>query len=792
MRPPDRLVAALAAGYTVHERIGEGGAATVWRATDTRHSRTVAIKVLKGDVAASLGIDRFLREIETIAGLQHPHVLPLFDSGAVEGLVYYVTPLIDGPSLRERIADQGPLPIQEALSLSEQIGAALTYAHGKGLVHRDIKPANVLLSSGRAVLADFGIATALAEAGGERLTATGVSIGTPEYMSPEQIEGSDVDPRADLYSLACVVFEMLTGEPPLTGRTAQSIFARRLTESPPSARVRRETVPDSVDRALTRAMSRHPVDRQASVDAFIADLGGASTSEAGPTRWRAVAGVAAVVGLIAGAMYVLPRFEITSPDTAPEAAFVAEGALSAFAGNADAIPLAVYPIENLMGDSGMQNVVDALHVDVITELQGIRALAVKNRPSTLAAAANTPDVVEFARALDARLVVTASVFRFGDTVTFQGQIVDGATGNIIKPIELPGTMDDIMGWKARFAQAVADSAGVEVSEEERERIASFPDVSRTAYESYARAVSRDPVSPDAIRANIEDLTAALATEPDFSAAWATLGAMHILSSHYGMASAPETVPLALAAADSALAHDPDHGLALSISAHVAYDYDFDWARADSLFQEALRKDPSDAAIVQVYGAYLLAVARYDEALAQMRTAYGLDPFFPFWSASIAWPLAASGREAAALTHLDTVPEGVRFSGMGVSMRRLALINLDRHEEVARLTDEGLLLPRGVSGESYALSGRPEVSRHIADSLTAVRASGVHVPAQNIARALIPLGEVDGALDWLWIAYEERESELAHIREHPVFGRLEGEPRYEALLDSLDFPEPPSQ
>jgi hypothetical protein len=267
------LTAALAGKYTVERELGRGGMAIVFLAHDEKHHRPVAIKVLKPEIASSIGGERFLREIEVAARLSHPYILTLHDSGEADGLLYYVMPFVEGETLSHRIEREGQLPVQDALAITQQVAAALAHAHSMGIVHRDIKPENILLEGDVAVVADFGIARAVSTAGGDKLTETGLTVGTLAYMSPEQA-GADrrLDGRSDLYSLACVLYEMLSGEPPFGGPTAQSIIAKHLQEPPPSIRVVRPRVPVAVDRALDTALSKVPADRQSGVMEFVEAL----------------------------------------------------------------------------------------------------------------------------------------------------------------------------------------------------------------------------------------------------------------------------------------------------------------------------------------------------------------------------------------------------------------------------------------------------------------------------------------------------------------------------------------
>lgn len=257
----DRAKAAVGERYEVVREVGKSGMAVVFAAVDPRHGRRVALKVLLPDVSANLGRERFLREIRIAAGLVHPGILPLLDSGEADGLLYHVTPWVDGETLRTRLSRERHLSVEEAVRITREVAESLHYAHGEGIVHRDVKPENILLAKGHALIVDFGVARAIELVGGERLTETGIVMGTPAYMSPEQVQGRHLDARSDQYALACVTYEMLGGEPPLSGRTAQTIMARRLSESASSLCPLREAVTPAMDAVVRRALSRLPADR---------------------------------------------------------------------------------------------------------------------------------------------------------------------------------------------------------------------------------------------------------------------------------------------------------------------------------------------------------------------------------------------------------------------------------------------------------------------------------------------------------------------------------------------------
>ncbi len=309
-----RLTSALAGRYRIERELGAGGMATVYLAQDLKHDRQVAIKVLHPDLAAALGAQRFLSEIKTTANLQHPHILPLHDSGEADGLLFYVMPFVEGESLRDRLNREKPLPIDDAVGIAREVADALDYAHRHGVIHRDIKPENILLHDRRALVADFGIALAVQSAGGERMTQTGLSLGTPHYMSPEQAMGEkQIDARSDVYALGAVLYEMLTGDPPFTGSTVQAIVAKVMSAEPEAVTMLRRNTPPAVAAAVHRALEKLPADRFPSARAFADALGDSHFTTAGSARtavvadarWKSIAqGAAAlVVALLAIALW---------------------------------------------------------------------------------------------------------------------------------------------------------------------------------------------------------------------------------------------------------------------------------------------------------------------------------------------------------------------------------------------------------------------------------------------------------------------------------------------------------
>src|SRR5437879_4302528 len=371
----ERLRAALADRYALERELGRGGMAVVFLARDRRHDRAVAIKVLRQEIAAALGAERFLREIQIAAKLHHPHILPLYDSGAAGELLYYVMPYVEGESLRQRLEREKQLPVEEALALARQVAGALAYAHRHDVVHPDIKPGNILLESGEAVVADFGIARAITAAGGDKLTQTGIAIGPPLYMSPEQAAGGGaMERRSDLSSLGCGLSEVRGGQPPLVGGTAQAILARHALDPVPPLRTARATLSGAVEQALDRALAKSPADRYATALQFAEALGvsgrAVMPSASGRSRWRAALGV----GLALVALGVGLALWRAGRRAAPPAVGVPAYAAS----------VAVLPFETIGGGPQDEYFSDGMTDEIITQLAQIPELKVISRTSVVA------------------------------------------------------------------------------------------------------------------------------------------------------------------------------------------------------------------------------------------------------------------------------------------------------------------------------------------------------------------------------------------------------------------------
>jgi TolB-like protein len=483
---PDSLREALADRYAVERELGRGGMATVYLAQDLKHHRPVAIKVLKPELAAALGPDRFLREIEVTAGLHHPHILPLFDSGRTGGqadrrsvesaerltaqppdrlpdFLFYVMPYVEGESLRDRLERERQLPLEEALQLTREVAEALSYAHSRGVIHRDIKPENILLEGGHALVADFGIAKAVTAAGGERLTTTGISIGTPAYMSPEQASGTDhVDGRSDLYSLGCVLYEMLAGHPPFTGTTAHELLARHATDPVPPLRTGRATIPEPIEAAVERVLAKVPADRYATAQQFSVALQIDATAYRRRRRWLGqlrVFGLAVgAAAMIAAAVYGVTRYRSA---TAWKARPV------------DANVVAVFPFRVTSADSAIQMLDEGIGDLFHGQLTGEAGLRAVNPTSLLRAWKGLSDerretgpdaVLEVATRFGAGQVLEGSIVQAGSQLTLNAWLRRVPGGEETGRVTVRGPTDSIAELQYRLALELLGSQLGEATE----------------------------------------------------------------------------------------------------------------------------------------------------------------------------------------------------------------------------------------------------------------------------------------------------------------------------------------
>lgn len=471
--------------YSLEGELGRGGTAIVYRARDVRLGRTVAIKVFDPQLVGTLGAERFIREIALEAQLNHPHIVPLLDTGEVEGTPYFIMPCIEGETLRSRLDRERELPLDDAVQIARDVAVALQYAHERGIVHRDIKPENILLTAGTAVVGDFGIARALSEAGASRLTQTGIALGTVPYMSPEQsVEDPTVDGRSDIYSLGCTLFEMLVGESPHTGPTAQAIIAKRLSEPPRSARQLRASVSPALDRVVQRSLAVSPADRFATAKDFIDALARARTGEtdvasvapapdrvappasastlrSSPAIKRLVAVIA--LGVLAGAGYLWSTRTATPP-----------------VGNA----MAVLPFTDISEKQDQAFFALGMAEELIRALTRLPGLRVTGRTSSFALRDTRDDIATIAQRLNVTRLLTGSVRREGDSLRISAELVK-ADGTSLWRSTYDRTLSDVFAVQEEIAQAIATELSVELGPQQALIAPATKDVG--AYQLYLRA-----------------------------------------------------------------------------------------------------------------------------------------------------------------------------------------------------------------------------------------------------------------------------------------------------------------
>jgi serine/threonine protein kinase/lipoprotein NlpI len=751
---PYRLAAALAERYVLQRELGRGGMATVYLAEDVKHHRQVAVKVLRPELAAALGAERFLREIELSARLAHPHILPLYDSGeAGEGpggqaaYLFYVMPHIEGESLRDRLRREKQLPIEDALEITREVADALGYAHARGIVHRDIKPENVLFQAEHALVADFGIARAVSAVGADRLTETGMAIGTPAYMSPEQALGDrDLDMRSDLYSLGCLLYEMLAGDPPFTASTAQALLARKSIEAAPVISTIRETVPPHVEAAISRALARLPSDRFATAHEFAAALAGQEGSGSAATR----------------------------------------------------LAIAVLPFANMSSDPENEYFSDGITEEVINVVAQIPDLRVTARTSAFQFKGKEFDVREIGRKLNVGTVLEGSVRKSGNRVRVTAQLVDVANGYHL--------------WSERFDRDLADVFAIQdeiaVAIAERLKRQLMPVASVPAKPATARVVRANPAAYDAylrgryLRRNmfgggdaleraVESFQEAIAADPDFAPAHSALAETHVIQG-IGLAQRPnrDNMPAAKEAAERALALDPnlaeahlgrglvamygewdypaaraaiERAIAInpnSVDAHFWAEFYFtyverDFARAVAANRRASELDPLDLNIAARRGQVLLLFDRLDESITRLERIVRTDPSIMVCYLQLSDAYARKGEGEKAIAAGERAVE--LSSGKVVATVGLLITAAARHGAVTR-------------------------ARELLRELTE-RAQHEYVFPFWLAVGHAALGELDRAFAYLAEAQRDRDPNLLYISAAPPW-LWQSDPRYAEVLRAI--------
>ena len=749
------LRAALAGRYEIDKEIGQGGMAAVYLAEDLKHHRKVAVKVLRPELAAVLGPERFLREIETTANLNHPHILPLFDSGEADGFLFYVMPHVEGQSLRERLNRDKQIPVDEAVRIAAQIADALHSAHRHGIVHRDIKPENVLFQEGHAVVADFGVARALDAAGGDRLTETGLAVGTPAYMSPEQASGeTDLDGRVDVYALGCVLYEMLAGEPPYTGPTAHAIVAKHLADPVPAVRRLRDTVPDSVDSAISKALAKSRVDRFRTPEEFTAALA-APPMEArrwllAPVPAATLVAVALVIALNVGGV----RDIMIRPFTGLSSSENAVGGIS----------VAVLPMQNITGNAEDEYFAAGMTEEIIVKLGHIGDFRVPARTSVLQFRDQQQDVRDIARKLGVLYVLESSMRKEGNRFRITARLIEASTGLDQWSRDFGGQLEDVFAVQDTVALQIAQALGVHLSPAEESALRRRYTEKADAYDAYLRG-------------------------------WAL-----VESTHGSSERVKEKLEAARGRFEDALDLDSGYPLALAGLAMAEASY-YSYVEQDPVYLEraedlAGRALAIDSEIAEAYGALALVhglEGDFSRAIEQFRRALRLDDDNAYYWCDLAWacnskdpPVPADAEEAAreavrlhqgyfwshyqlgwALEHQG------RYSEAAESYEYAAQLNATFRDTYLRLARAYVAL----QGYDQALKNY-EKARKMRETPSLVATIGaIHAALGNTEKSL---AELERAL-------EAGYRDVAAIEGSPHFDGLRDDPRFQDLLRRMNLP-----
>jgi serine/threonine protein kinase/tetratricopeptide (TPR) repeat protein len=731
----DRLRTALADRYTIERELGRGGMAVVYLANDVKHGRHVAVKVLLPELAATLGGDRFLQEIRVTAKLTHPHILTLIDSGEADGLLYYVMPYVEGESLRDRLKREKQLRVEDALRIAEQVASALAFAHRHEVIHRDIKPENILLHEGVAMVADFGIALAVKAAGGERLTETGLSIGTPEYMSPEQVAGErDIDARSDIYSLACVLYEMLAGQPPFTGATGQAVLARHVTDAVPPITTVRSGLSAAVAGAITKALGKAPADRFESAKVF---------SEA----------------LFAKTVQVEP--EIKS--------------------------IVVLPFENLSPEPDQEYFSDGLTEEVISDLSKIRSLRVISRSSAMTFKGSDRRIPDIASELNVRYALEGSVRKAGSSLRITAQLIDAHDDTHLWADKYTGTLDDVFDMQEHVSRAIVDALTLRLTVAEEENLSRRPIQNVAAYECHLRARAEVlKFTEEATLRALRFLQNGVDIIGDNALLYSTMGFAHWQLVNLG-AEQEEHLARAHQCVNRALALDPDFPYAYAVLGWIGH-LEGDFQLAASHLKKALALEPDDPFAIGGLLAVYVLVGKISAAELLSERLVQIDPLDFLTHFLQVFPLLYSGQldRAVPLAHklYEMHPE-VPYSTLSYAM---ALINSGDHEAACSVIDQNAERnpDNALTNVSLVLKHAVKQDRDAAHEVMTpdfIKTSQRDCTfAHQLAGAFATLGETDEALNWLETAVNAGFLNYPMLAEHdPLLENIRSEERFKKLM-----------
>ena len=770
---PARLQAALVARYALDRELGHGGMATVYLAQDLKHGRPVAIKVLRPELAAALGAERFLREIEIAARLTHPHILPLHDSGEANGFLYYVMPYLEGESLRDRLNREPQLPVEEAVRIAREVASALSYAHSHDVVHRDIKPENILLSGGEAVVADFGIARAIVAAGTEKLTDTGLAVGTPGYMSPEQATAeAHIDGRADTYALGCVLYEMLAGHPPFLGTTAQEVLARHTLDPVPPLRTIRRAVPPAVEHAVFKALAKSPADRFPSAAAFSEALTqtGAPPSLTRQAARPAVFVAAGVAALVAGYV-LLTRRPGSSGDPARS--------------------IAVLPFVNIGADPNNEPFSDGMSEELITALAKVEGLRVTARTSAFSFKGKEVDVREIGNKLNVGYVLEGSVRRAGPRLRVSAQLINATTGYHLWSDEYDRDAGDVFAVQDEITRAIVGALRLKLSGAANAALVKPATGNAEAHDLYLQGryffAKRDSTS---LRKAQDYFERAIADDPSYALAYAGLSDAYSHRAVFGYVPPHDIHSKAKQAVLRALALD-----STLVEAHTSLGFielflEWDWAAAGREFDRALALDARYPPAHLFRAWYFLATDRMTDAVGEVQTAVRLDPFSLVNNARLASMLYYARRYNEALAQSRRLLEmDSMFFQVRVELAR-AYLQLGQCDEALAAMKHA---PEQASGAAYfggvwgwinARCGHPAQALAELNRFRAEAREGRYVSHYSLAIIHAALGDSEQAFAQLDSAYAEGTWAMFTLRVEPAFDGLRADPRFGRLLKKV--------